>query len=81
MRATRRDTECMKGNRKRREPRELTCLLYTSKTKTTVTPDFVRAMKPDAVIVATGGVYGAPDVPGIDLGIVSTVPQLTRRCV
>ena len=50
----------------------------TIKTKTTVTPDFVRAMKPDAVIVATGGVYGAPDVPGIDLGIVSTVPQLTR---
>lgn len=50
----------------------------TIKTKTTVTPDFVRAMKPDAVIVATGRVYGAPDVPGIDLGIVSTVPQLTR---
>ena len=50
----------------------------TIKTNTTVTPDFVRAMKPDAVIVATGGVYGAPDVPGIDLGIVSTVPQLTR---
>ena len=50
----------------------------TIKTKTTVTPDYVRAMKPDAIIVATGGVYGTPDVPGIDLGIVSTVSQLTR---
>ena len=50
----------------------------TIKTKTTVTPDFVRAMKPDAVIVATGGVYGAPDVPGIDLGIVSTAWPKSR---
>lgn len=48
------------------------------KTKTEVTPDFVRKMTPDAIIVATGGVYGAPDIPGINLGIVSTVPQLTR---
>lgn len=53
----------------------------TIKTKTTVTPDLVRRMRPDAIIVATGGEYGAPDIPGIDLGIVSTVPQLTRLAV
>ena len=50
----------------------------TIKTKTEVTPDFVRKMAPDAIVVATGGVYGAPDIPGVNLGIVSTVPQLTR---
>ena len=50
----------------------------TIKTKTEVTPDFVRKMAPDAIVVATGDVYGAPDIPGINLGIVSTVPQLTR---
>lgn len=50
----------------------------TIKTKTEVTPKLVADYKPDVIIVATGGVYGAPDIPGIDLGIVSTVPQLTR---
>ncbi len=50
----------------------------TIKTKTTVTPAFVRDYEPDAIIIATGARYGVPDVPGIDSGIVSTVPQLTR---
>lgn len=50
----------------------------TIKTKTEVTPAFVRKMNPDAIVVATGGAYGVPNVPGIDLKIVSTVPQLTK---
>ena len=50
----------------------------TIKMKTEVTPELVRKMAPDAIVVATGGVYGVPNIPGIDLGIVSTVPQLTR---
>ena len=50
----------------------------TIKMKTEVTPELVRSMAPDAIVVATGGKYGVPDIPGIDLGIVSTVPQLTK---
>ncbi len=50
----------------------------TIKTKTEVTPDYVRKMAPDVVIVATGGVYGTPAVPGIEGKNVSTVPQLTK---
>lgn len=50
----------------------------TIKTKTAITPELVKKMAPDAIIVATGGAYGTPDIPGIGLSIVSTVPQLTR---
>ena len=50
----------------------------TIKTKCEGTPAFVKKFKPDAIVVATGGKYGVPNVPGIDSKIVSTVPQLTK---
>lgn len=50
----------------------------TIKMKTEVTPELVKQMKPDAIVVATGGVYGKPDVPGIENKLVMTVPQLEK---
>lgn len=50
----------------------------TIRLKTEVTPEFVRKMKPDAIVVANGGVYGTPAIPGIDNKIVMTVPQLKK---
>ena len=37
------------------------------RTATTVTPTMVAALRPDAVVVATGAVRGRPNVPGVDL--------------
>lgn len=50
----------------------------TIKTRTEVTPALVKKMNPDAIVIATGGRYGVPDVAGINSKIVSTVPQLTK---
>jgi NADPH-dependent 2,4-dienoyl-CoA reductase/sulfur reductase-like enzyme len=38
------------------------------RTGTTATPAMVAALRPDAVVVATGAVRARPDVPGADLG-------------
>jgi 2,4-dienoyl-CoA reductase (NADPH2) len=38
----------------------------TIKLKTEVTPELVKQVKPDAVVVATGGIVKIPDIPGID---------------
>ena len=46
--------------------------------KTEVTPEFVKSMSPDAIVVANGGVYGTPQVEGIDGKNVWTVPQLEK---
>lgn len=46
--------------------------------KTEVTPTYVKKAAPDAVVVATGGRYAVPDVPGIDSKIVQTVPGLEK---
>ncbi len=50
----------------------------TIKTKTEVTPKLIQKMNPDVIIVATGGHYPTPNVPGIDSKIVSTVPDLAK---
>ena len=38
------------------------------RTGTTATPAMVAALRPDAVVVATGAIRARPDVPGADLG-------------
>ena len=42
----------------------------------TATVDAVRAFGADEVVVATGGVWGRPEIPGADLAHVRTVPEL-----
>ena len=50
----------------------------TVKLKTTVTPELVKQCAPDVLVVATGGRYTVPSIPGIDLKIVQTVPSLEK---
>ncbi len=50
----------------------------TVRFKTEVTPSLVKSLAPDVIIVATGGKYGTPNIPGIDSRIVKTVPQLEK---
>ncbi len=46
---------------------------------TTVTEDFVNRERPDVVVLATGGQYRLPDIPGIDLPQVQGVRSLAGR--
>ena len=44
--------------------------------KTTATPDLIRELNPDTVIVAVGGAENIPNIPGMDNKIVVTGEQL-----
>lgn len=44
----------------------------------TIDAAFIESRKPDAVVIATGGVYPMPDIPGIDNSIVTGVKQLSK---
>jgi 2,4-dienoyl-CoA reductase (NADPH2) len=46
---------------------------------TTADRDRIAALRPDVVVVATGGVYELPAIPGISKRIVSTAADLGRR--
>ena len=43
------------------------------------TPDELRSESPDVVVVAVGGTYEVPAIPGITSGTVTTTPQLAKR--
>jgi 2,4-dienoyl-CoA reductase (NADPH2) len=42
-------------------------------------PELVRREAPDAVVVAVGGTYRVPEIPGIANAIVTTTPDLAKR--
>lgn len=48
------------------------------KLKTEVTADLIADEKPDAVIVAVGGKYNLPDIPGVNKKNVSSVNSLSK---
>ena len=50
------------------------------KLKQEVTPSLVDKVKPDAVIVATGGIPTIPDIPGIDNPKVIGTAELLMNC-
>ena len=46
---------------------------------TTVDADYVRNLAPDAVVIATGGLYTLPELPGVDGGNVTGVNALSKK--
>ncbi len=58
---------------------QLTKLGVNIKLKTEATPAVIEQFKPDAVVVATGGIPTAPQIPGINRRNVLTMPDLHRR--
>lgn len=50
----------------------------TVKLKTDVDRKFIEKLNPDEVVIATGGVYDRPNIPGANLRIVQTVPSLWK---
>ncbi len=59
--------------------RQLDSLGVDVRLGTEATPDLVRAGSPDVVVLAGGGTYGVPQIPGIAGRHVMTTPQLAKR--
>lgn len=59
--------------------RQLNHLGVKIKLGTEVTPSIIKRLKPDAVIIATGGKHNIPDIPGFAAARVTTSAHLHRR--
>lgn len=59
--------------------RQLDILGVDVRLGTEATPDVVGAESPDVIVLACGGTYGVPDIPGVTARNVTTTPQLAKR--